>query len=66
VSLDCLNGCCTKEICKTKAEINTKKRRKKLGMISRQRGMGKVGKLLLNGGPKCNKGFVTLWPCHLH
>jgi hypothetical protein len=48
------------ENCKTKAEINTKKRKKELGMTSRQRGMGEVGKLLLKGGPKRNKGRVTL------
>ncbi len=52
VSFDCFNSCCAEEICKTKAEINTKKLRKKLGMTSRQRGIGKVGKLLLKGGPK--------------
>jgi hypothetical protein len=47
-----LNGCCAKEQnCKTKAEINTKQRRKKLGMTCRQRGMGTVGTLLLKGGP---------------
>ncbi len=31
MSFDCFNSCCAKEICKTKAEINTKKLRKKIG-----------------------------------